>query len=226
MTNDSGLFRTAAELKAEGFYPVEGNSWKRGASLYVPLYEGKMVNHFDHRFADAIDSETLTRSAQAVRDDPPGAQGGCRHMRLTSLLGTSRGMRSARGTWRGPLATRVPRHRQPQQRSHLCGGVHPAIAAGNKLPLLLQPTSPIGERSRGLAASLCAFAVDYVARQKIGSRTANWFAVAQLPVLPPSRYEDDYHGVRLAGFIFERVLELTYTAHDIAGFAEDMGLCG
>ena len=29
MTNDSHLFRTAAQLDAEGFYPVQGNRWKR-----------------------------------------------------------------------------------------------------------------------------------------------------------------------------------------------------
>ena len=43
MTSDSHLFRTAAQLDAEGFYPVQGNRWKRGEELYLPLYEGKMV---------------------------------------------------------------------------------------------------------------------------------------------------------------------------------------
>ena len=51
MTNDSHRFRTAAQLDAEGFYPVQGNRWKRGAELYLPLYEGKMVQAFDHRAA-------------------------------------------------------------------------------------------------------------------------------------------------------------------------------
>ena len=40
MTSDSHLFRTAAQLDEEGFYPVEGNRWKRGEELYLPLYEG------------------------------------------------------------------------------------------------------------------------------------------------------------------------------------------
>ena len=43
MTNDSHLFRTSAQLDAQGFYPVQGNRWKRGEELYLPLYEGKMV---------------------------------------------------------------------------------------------------------------------------------------------------------------------------------------
>ena len=41
MTNDSHLFRTAAQLDADGFYPVQGNRWKKGEELYLPLYEGK-----------------------------------------------------------------------------------------------------------------------------------------------------------------------------------------
>ena len=49
MTNDSHLFRTAAQLDNEGFYRVEGNRWKKGEELYLPLYEGKMVQAFDHR---------------------------------------------------------------------------------------------------------------------------------------------------------------------------------
>ena len=37
MTNDSGLFRTAWQLDAEGFYPVQGNRWKRGETVPAPL---------------------------------------------------------------------------------------------------------------------------------------------------------------------------------------------
>ena len=46
MTNDSHLFHTAEQLDAEGFYPVEGNRWKKGEELYLPLYQGKMVQAF------------------------------------------------------------------------------------------------------------------------------------------------------------------------------------
>ena len=49
MTSDSHLFRTAAELDTEGFYPVQGNRWKRGEELYLPLYQGRMIHQFDHR---------------------------------------------------------------------------------------------------------------------------------------------------------------------------------
>ena len=57
MTSDSHLFRTAAQLDEEGFYPIEGNRWKRGEELYLPLYEGKMVQAFDHRAASITNRE-------------------------------------------------------------------------------------------------------------------------------------------------------------------------
>ena len=49
MANDSHIFRTASELDTDGFYPVDGNRWKKGEELYLPLYQGRMIHQFDHR---------------------------------------------------------------------------------------------------------------------------------------------------------------------------------
>ena len=51
MTNDSHLFKTKPKLETEGFYPVEGNRWKKGEEMYLPLYQGRMIHQFDHRAA-------------------------------------------------------------------------------------------------------------------------------------------------------------------------------
>ena len=68
MTSDSHLFRTAAQLDEEGFYPIEGNRWKRGEELHLPLYEGKMVQAFDHRAASIANREgNLFRPGQPDR---------------------------------------------------------------------------------------------------------------------------------------------------------------
>ena len=65
MTNDSGLFRTATQLDGDGFYRVAGNRWKKGAELCLPLYEGKMVQAFDHRAASiVVNPDNLNRPAQ------------------------------------------------------------------------------------------------------------------------------------------------------------------
>ena len=55
MTNDSGLFRTRQALEEEeGAYPIERNCWRNNAGDWLPLYEGKMVQAFDHRAASIV----------------------------------------------------------------------------------------------------------------------------------------------------------------------------
>ena len=61
-------------------------------------------------------------------------------------------------------------------------------------------------------------------RQKAQSTHLNWYIAEQLPVVPPERYEAVRFGSKTAAeIVHEAVLELTYTAHDMAPFARDMG---
>ena len=50
MANDSHLFRTRKQLEAHG-WKLEGNVFRRETEECLPLYEAKMVHHFDHRWA-------------------------------------------------------------------------------------------------------------------------------------------------------------------------------
>ena len=60
--------------------------------------------------------------------------------------------------------------------------------------------------------------------KRVHSTSLNWYIVEQLPVVPPETYETTHFGPKTAGEIVrEAVLELTYTAHDMAPFARDMG---
>jgi hypothetical protein len=75
-----------------------------------------------------------------------------------------------------------------------------------------------------LAANLNCITFDFVTRQKLQGQTLNWFIVEQLPVIPPQRFDEIYFGPKSAREIVrEIVLELTYTAHDMAPFARDLG---
>lgn len=69
-----------------------------------------------------------------------------------------------------------------------------------------------------LIANLNALVLDFVCRQKVGGTHLADYISKQLPVLPPDRYTE----ADLA-YIVPRVLELTYTAHDLAGWARDLG---
>ncbi len=66
MTNDSHLFRTHSELEeSEGAWSIGGNRFQSAAGEWVPLYEGKMVQAFDHRAASIVVNEAnFKRPAQ------------------------------------------------------------------------------------------------------------------------------------------------------------------
>ena len=56
MASDSGLFRSRTELEAEG-WRLSGNMFRRNGEEHLPLYEGKMVHQFDHRWGTWEDGE-------------------------------------------------------------------------------------------------------------------------------------------------------------------------
>ena len=67
MTNDSGLFRTLEELVEEGRRLAHRwqQIWQFRAGEWVPLYEGKMVQGFDHRAASIVVNPRKRASARA-----------------------------------------------------------------------------------------------------------------------------------------------------------------
>ena len=83
--------------------------------------------------------------------------------------------------------------------------------------------------SHCLQASTTSFAHDFAVRQKVGSTTLNFFLVYQFPVLPPETYAQPApwnRSMPLAEWLRPYVLELCFTAHDLAGFAADCGYTG
>jgi len=74
-----------------------------------------------------------------------------------------------------------------------------------------------------MLANLNAIIFDYVARQKIQGTTLNLFIVEQLPVIPAAAYNRLFGSKSAEQIIQEDVLNLTYTANDMAGFARDQG---
>ncbi len=212
MTNDSGLFLTAAEAKKLN-EPV------------VPLYEGKMVQMYDHRAADVVvNADNLHRAAQpepipaAQKLEPdrfPVPQYYVRHS----------------DTAANPLpwALGFKEISAPTNARTMIAMLLPGAGFGNKVPLLV-PQAQAANEAAGfcalLLANLNSFAFDFVLRQKLQGQTINLFILEQLPVIAPERFAEKIGKTRIADFIREQVLHLTYTAHDIAPFARDLGYDG
>ena len=220
MTNDSGLFRTRSELEEqEGAWPVGGNRYQSPSGEWVPLYEGKMVQAFDHRAASiVINPENLHRPAQPR---PAGLeQHGDPNWLPDPQYWVLRGKTSLPTA---PYLLGFKDVTAPTNVRSMIAALIPGSGVGNTLPVVSADWHG-GADAACLLANFNALLFDYVARQKIQGQHLNWFIVEQLPVVPPERYRAVNFGAKTAEEIIrEAVLELTYTAHDMAPFAREMG---
>ena len=220
MTNDSGLFRTRADLEErEGAWPVGGNRFGSPSGDWVPLYEGKMAQAFDHRAANiVVNLENQHRPAQHVPATPE------QHQNPNWLPDPQFWVSASECGWTAGVewVLGFKEITAPTNVRTLIAALFPTIGFGNKVPILKPETT---DRSEWLlVANLNATILDFVTRQKVQGQTLNLFIVEQLPVVPPDRYEATRFGPKTAGEIVrEAVLELTYTAHDMAPFARDLG---
>ena len=68
--------------------------------------------------------------------------------------------------------------------------------------------------------------ITYLARQKVQGTHLNWYIVEQLPVIAPEDYDRQFGDKTARDLVRDHVLRLTYTAHDMAPFARDLGYGG
>ncbi len=220
MTNDSGKFRTRSELEEkEGAWPIIGNRFGSLVGEQVPLYEGKMVQAFDHRAASiVINPKNLHRPAQPKPAAPE------QHRDPSWLPDPQFWVRRNETSFpTAPYFLAFKDVTAPTNVRSMIAALIPGSGVGNTLPIVSADWHDRADAAL-LLANLNAIPFDYVARQKIQGQHLNWFIVEQLPVVPPERYNAVSFGPKTAEEIVrEGVLELTYTAHDMAPFARDLG---
>ena len=78
-------------------------------------------------------------------------------------------------------------------------------------------------------ANMNSLPLDWATRLSVGATHLSFFIVKQLPVLPPSAYLESAGCAQDAAWVelvVPRVVQLTYTASDLRGFADDIGYDG
>jgi hypothetical protein len=246
MTNDSGKFHTSAELQGAGAYRVAANRWKKGQEEWLPLLVGRSIHQFDHRYASVVENtENLhnpfgSEQTTLVQHLDPGFVPPPRFW-------VSRADVEMPETLEWAIAFRDIA-RPTDARTAIMTAV-PLAGFGNTLPILLPilprgpETASVAERKRLqlrrrravrfyaawapiLLANFNSFAFDFIARQKIQSAHLNFYLIEQLPVVPKAIALRRFGGERADRLIRQYVLKLTYTAHDMAAFARDLGYAG
>ncbi|MFJ8080044.1 Eco57I restriction-modification methylase domain-containing protein [Streptomyces sp. NPDC096205] len=242
MSNDSHLFRPSAQdnetfddLINSG-WTLDGNVLVRGEERLLPLYEAKMLHHYDHRFStyenateQQLNKGTLPRftveqhqNAAAVplprywvpeQDIPTGVfdENGqeVKAPGVRSRLAARRWDRKWVLGWRDIAVTANERT--------MIAAAAPAHGFGHPYPLAF-PALP--SHAPLLSAVWSSMACDYAVRQKIGGTHLTYGYMHQLPVPTPDQLAPH------TAFLVPRVLELTYTTNDMRPFAADLGDTG
>ena len=226
MTNDSHLFRTAAQLDSDGFIPVPGNFWKKGDELYLPLYQGRMIHQFDHRFNSVrvnpenthnpYLSEEVTEEQHSDPNFLPQTQYWVQDSSIEPVIPLSRGHAIGFRDIARPTDARTA-----------IFSIVPRAGYGNTLPLLMCDEQSMPAFTGSLiVANLNTLCLDFILRQKIQGTHMNLYILEQLPVIALDDYDRQFGVTTARELVRDHVLRLTYTAHDMTPFAKEMGYDG
>ena len=221
MASDSRAFHQPSDFSDAQF---NGWSWTRKTKEYVPLYEAKMLNHFDHRFStyrDATQKQlnkgTLPRLTEKEHDDPsmePLTRYWVDRGEVNSKLAAKWDQNWLLG-WRDiaravDLRTFVP-------------SVFSKSAVGHKF-LLAFPLH--AEHGYLLHATWSSIVFDYLSREKISGASMTYFTMKQLACPIPDTFNQnvEWHAnLKLKDWIRPYVLELSYTSYRLRPYAEVLG---
>lgn len=224
MANDSHLFHTAEDLADRIF---NGWSYRRGGTEYVPLYEAKMLSHFDHRFSTymgatqaQLNKGTLPRLDDNDHDDPgiePVARYWIEHSKSQSRL-------SERWPYDWLLGWRDITKAHQVRTFIPC--VLPTSAVGHAFPVayLDDPTNGFL-----LQAMWSTFTFDFIANQKLSGNHMTYSVVNQMASVAPGSFQDPAlwkPDVLLRDWIRPYACELSYTSRRLRSYAEALGDLG
>lgn len=179
-----------------------------------PLYEAKLIHHYDHRWA-TYTGYGSSRDVSLDEKQDPSFQITPRYWvkrgEVDTRLKVQRWDRQWLMGWRDIC-------RSTDERT-VIATVMPVVAIGHTMPLFFSLA--------GIPLLACflgnwqCLVLDFCARNKIGGTHLTYSYLKQFPYLTPGAYNQ-----ATIDFIQPRVLELTYTAHDLKPWAEDLGYDG
>jgi N-6 DNA Methylase len=203
-----GLFNMASDSRLFHKTPGEG---------LLPLYEGKLFWHFDHRFASYENRGLVQGKGGRGLPDTPLEKSQDPSWRVTpqywvAAADVEEQLKSLTSR-RWLMAFRDVTSSKLERTAVF--SLLPRVAVGHKAPLVFVAQDFDVTLELCLIANFNSLVFDFVARQKMGGTSFSFFVLKQLPVLPPSFYRPAD-----VAYVASRVLELVYTADDMQPLAD------
>jgi len=221
MATASSSFQTAQDLKQSGAI-FDGWAWTRGDHRWVPLYEAKMLSHWNSRHATydgatqaQLNKGTLPRLREEDLDDPeiePLAR---------YWVTESEAFAAVPASWERDWLYGWREITNASNERTFIPSALPFSAVGARFCIAFAahpPSAPL------LQAVWSSFFFDYLARQKLSGAGMSFFILKQLACPEPAAFEavPTWGDTALAEFVRARVLELAYTCHRMAAYAVDV----
>jgi hypothetical protein len=140
----------------------------------LPLYEAKMIHHYDHRWA-TYEPDGSTRDVTLAEKQDSDIAALPRYWVRESVVRDR-----LEGRWDCDWVLGWRRVARSTDERTLISAIVPEAAFGDSIFLML-PTSD-SLLGPALQAMLSSFVLDFAARQKIGGTNASFFLIEQLPV--------------------------------------------
>ena len=219
MSNDADKFNTFAQLTKAGALR-EGNNFVLGDKVFVPLYEGKLIWHYNHHYSGYDNDEVKRPNATQVCGEyelsvqdhvlEPWYWVDTRHvdyyMNRTGI---------DQYKHKGVIIAFRDITSVSNERTFISSFIPYGAAVGNVAPLIFMDLK--NSLKAVFLSMVSSLVFDYAARQKASSSHMNIFIVKQLPVLRPDQIDEQHQWQ-----IVRRVAELTYFNHDMDEFASDL----
>ncbi len=222
MTNDSTLFRTLPQLEYQNYDPgIDGNIVRKNGHTFVPVYESKLIQQFNHRAAtfEGIPEERkyITRAATNI---PTSKQLKDENWTIQPRYWIEKTEIEKRipETWKHNwlIGYRNAINVIADSRS-TTAAIIPRFGVGNSMPLIYPLVNP--RTSILLLANFNCLVLDYVTRQKASGGNLNFYVVKQLPFIPIEEYTQ-----KIASIIVDKIARLTITSKELLELATDLDL--
>lgn len=202
---------TAAQASDQGF-SRDGAYWIKESEKLLPVWESKLTNAYDLRYASfnegGDDVRSLSQSEKS--SDEQNFRYWVSERSFDSII-------EKYNFYKPWLLAYRDVARSTDERSVIALAI-PREPASIKLPILGWNQAAPGHL---LLANFNSLPFDFIARQKLGGISLSFFILKQLPVIPLRNYSPS-----AISFLSRRVLELTYTNQTMAAFARDLGYDG
>ena len=228
MSNDSHLFTRT------DYFPTNCD-FRSGRIIhnseeYLPLYEGKYIQRFDHRFASYENipiNERYSRKAGTTTPDLNQKNNPAYEIEPRYWMKRSVYQKSVEGTMNVQnyyLCARLVTNVISNARS-VIACIIPSYPTNN-LALLLDINSTskkdYAEKCLVLTSLFCSFAFDFIVRLKMSENLLKgtlWEAAAPTPEMMRKEYRNGTY----FSYALERSFELSYVTHSLTGIAFDLG---